>query len=258
MKKVLIALFLGAVAQGVTAEEQLIKGHIDYTYATRYMTHGFNVGDTPAHQPSVGLSSDKLPGFSFLLWSSMTVDRDKQGNDEWDLMFFYNRLLMQNDPWAIAFSSYYDYWFYPNSTGKGGKAFQGHKIHLGGGLPNLIPMPEGFSLVPAYNFYYWTPVSDDQFTSGGLHELVLNLGIPLPLPEAPAVPQSINLKGTMSYHTGFQDVKGLTHATAHLTVGAPIWKMISWHGSLDYQESFEEDPKIEDQFWGTLGVNAGF
>ena len=54
---------LGAVT--ASAADQWIKTTVDYTYASRYMTHGFNVGDTPAHQPSIGLSSDKLPGFSF-------------------------------------------------------------------------------------------------------------------------------------------------------------------------------------------------
>lgn len=258
MKLIYTAILAGGVVYSSLADGKWVNTSVDYTYASRYMTHGFNVGDTPAHQPSIGLSSDKLPGFSFLLWSSLTVDRDKKNADEWDLMFFYNRTILKDKTWAVDFSSYYDYWWYPNLTGIDGEDFRGHKVHAGGSLPNLIPMPEGFSLVPGYNYYFWTPVSGDQFTSGGLHELVLNLGIPLPLPEAPAVPQSINLKGTTSYHTGFQNVKGWTHATVHLSVGATIWKTVNWHASLDYQEGFDEDPRIEDQFWGTIGMGARF
>jgi hypothetical protein len=173
-------------------------------------------------------------------------------------MFFYNRTLMKDDPWAVAFSSYYDFWIYPNADGPGGRDFQGHKFHAGGSLPNLVPMPGDFSLAPGYNFYYWTPAVDDQFKSGGVHELLLNAGIPLPLPEIAGVPRALNLKGTMNHHTGFQGVKGWTHATAHLSVNAPLWTIFSWHASLDYQHSFEEDDRIDDQFWGTIGVTAAF
>lgn len=263
MKYTIAAMAFGAIVltAGADEEEQWIKGKVDYTYASRYVTHGFNVGDTPAHQPSIGLSSDKLPGFSFLLWTSLTVDRDKKLKDEWDFMFFYNRTIMEDHPWAIAMSTYYDYWFYPNNEQPGGKDLQGHKFHIGGTLPNLIPMPEGFSLVPGYNYYFWTPVTDDQFTRGGSHELPLTLEIPLPLPEATAVPQSINLKGTINYSAGYFDVEtGWSHATASIGTGAPIWEMISWHASLDYQWTFTDTLNGNDDniFWGTLGVNAEF
>jgi hypothetical protein len=266
-----VAIVVAAVvAANAAADTQLVDVSADYTYASRYVAHGFNIGDTPAHQPSFSISSGKLPGFNFTFWSSLTVDRDEKGSDELDYMFVYNRTFMKDDPWAIALSAYFDYWVYPNisvDTDRDGNPIsdpsdlQGQKYHLGASLPSVVPMPEGFSLSPGYNHYFWTPVKDDQFDSGSVHELVLSGSAPLPLPEATAVPQSVNWKATMNYHTGFLGVdSGWSHATAHISTSAPICGSLAWHASLDYQWTFEEtlNGNKDDVAWGTVGVGASF
>jgi len=272
MRHGIIVAVVGAVVLAASArgEEQLVNLGVDYTYASRYVTHGLNIGDTPVHQPSLSVSSGSLPGLNFLFWTSLPVDRAKKATDELDLMLIYGRTCMQDDPWAVALSAYFDYWRYPGTSVTTNRNdspiaapsnLQGQKYHVGGALPNLVPMPEGFSLAPGYNYYYWAPVVDEQFDSGSAHEIVLNCGVPLPLPEVAAVPQSVNLKGTVNYHTGFLGIaRGWTHATAHISTAAPIWESLSWHAGLDYQWTFEEtlNGNGDDILWGTLGVGASF
>ena len=237
-----------------------IAGSVDYTFASRYVTHGFNVGDTAAHQPSVNLYSDHLPGFSFTYWTSLTIDRDKRASDEHDFMLHYNRTLMDGNKWEIALTSYIDYWIYPNKT-VNGDDMQGLKYHLGGCLPNLIPMPAGYNLVPGYNYYHWHDITGDQFPSGAIHEFMLRSDIPICISDATAVPKSISLKGTMNYNNGFLGVdSGFTHATMQLGTGAPITDYLSWPASLDYQWTFDDtlNGNGDDIFWATLGLTASF
>jgi len=237
-----------------------ISGSVDTTYASRYVAHGFNVGDTEAQQTTINLVADALPGFTLTYWSSLTMDRDLNAFDEHDLLLKYHRSFLKGERWEVALSSYVDYWWYPQTSASGNN-LQGLKYHLGFSLPHAIVMPEGFSLVTAYNFYHWHDFLGDQFAEGEVHEFALQAAVPLGLSPSPCVPQSLGIRTALNYNTGFLGVEsGWSHATLQLTTGASITDWLSWHASLDYQWTLEDqlNGDGEDIEWVTLGLNASF
>lgn len=260
MKLTLLPLVAGTALTAAATAAMPVSAAFDYTFATRYVTHGFNVGDTQAHQSSVSLTSNRLPGFKFTYWNSLTHDRGLKANDEHDFILHYNRTFREGDAWEVAFTSYIDYWWYPNNTVKGDD-LQGMKYHVGGSLPNLIPMPEGYNLVPGYNYYHWHDIHGAQFPSGAVHEFLLRSDIPICISDAAWVPQSIGVKTTLNYNTGFLGVdSGFSHVTAHLYTGAPINRFLSWHVSADYQWTLDGslNGNGDNIFWGTIGLTASF
>lgn len=252
-----LALVL-AVAGSLSASP--VSGSFDSTFASRYVTHGFNVGDTEAQQATLNLTAEALPGFTLTYWNSLTLDRTLNAFDEHDLLLKYNRSFLQGERAEIALSSYIDYWWYPQTTIQGNN-LQGLKYHAGLSLPNAIALPDGFSLVPGYNFYHWHDYLGDQFNEGAVHECFLQAEVPLGLSGSSHVPQSIGLRATLNYNTGFLGVEsGLSHATLHLTTGAALTDWLSWHLSLDHQWTLEDqlNGNGDDISWFTLGLNASF
>ena len=266
------ALMMGALGlanAGANGDGDLFNVTLDYTAASRYVTHGFDVGGNNfSHQPWIAVTCSELPGFTLQYWTSLSMDRDKKFADEWDLMLIYNRTFCPDDPWALAFNGYVTYWGYPNITKdtdrhgnpiRNPKDFQGWKFNTGLSLPNRIILPNDQALVPGWNFFYWTPSADDQFKSGGVHEFYLKTSLPLPLPDGKGIPQSIGLMSTVNYHTGFLNIdSGWSHATATISTSAPLNDSFTWHSSINYQWSFEDTVNPDDEFWATLGLRASF
>lgn len=259
-----------AAASAIANEDgDLISITLDYTAASRYVTHGFDVGDNNfSHQPWIALSCRELPAFTLQYWTNISMDRNKKAADEWDLMLVYNRTFCPDDPWAVAVNGYITYWGYPHITmnnDRYGNAvrtpddLQGWKFNAGLSLPNRFTLPNDQSLVPGWNFFFWTPSTDDQFQTGGVHEFYLKTALPLALPEGPGIPQSLGLMTTVNYHTGFLGVDaGWSHATATISTSAPLNDTLSWHSSLNYQWSFEDTVNPDNEFWATLGLRASF
>lgn len=254
------AMVLGAATAGMLAaaawsgETQPAGVTLDYTWASKYMAHGWNIGgDHPSHQPSVAVDA-LLPGLQFAWWGNFPIDRGRQNFDEYDWMLKYNHTLFGDTPLAVNLHGYIDYWLTPHSKAAStGNTLTGFKEHAGLSFLNLIPLGSSH-LVPSYNVYRWEDVGDDAFDGGECHELFLAYGTPLKMALPGTQNQAVSLGSSMNYHTGtFGQERGWSHATAHLA--APLTVLgVTLTPSVNYQWSFEDTVNDENEFWATLSV----
>jgi hypothetical protein len=255
----LVAAVAGMLVAAAWADEaQPLGVTLDYTWAGKYMAHGWNIGgDHPSHQPSVTVDA-LTPGLQFAWWGNFPIDRDRQNFDEYDWMLKYNRTLFKDQPYAVNLHGYIDYWTTPHSESEStGNALTGFKEHVGISFLDLIPIGSSH-LVPSYNLYRWEDVGDHAFDGGECHEIFLAYGTPLKVALPGTRDQALNLGSSMNYHTGtFGQERGWSHATAHLS--APFSVLgITLSPSVNYQWSFEDTVDDENEFWGTLSVTKKF
>jgi hypothetical protein len=177
---------------------------------SKYMQHGFNVGDD---KPNIQLCAYKrLPaGFGIAYFSSMPFDRSIKEKDAHHFALLHRKKLFVDEFYQCDWESYADYWIDPNRN-KNGKTWKGLKFSAGASLPNIIPLP-GPDLVPAYNVYAWTPVDDNLFDCGAVHEF--RLSYPVPLPDDWKLfhkNQTLDFSAAANYNTGVFGVEpGWSH-----------------------------------------------
>ncbi|MBK1792470.1 hypothetical protein [Persicirhabdus sediminis] len=273
------ALALGTVA--LSAGEESLANYVqedaaqqwgvkvDYTLASKYMTHGFKVGgDNWSHQPSLTLDT-AIEGLQFTYWAAFTDERALNDADEMDFMLTYQKTLNEDSDWAVNVHGLVNYWLYPHQkvdVDRNGAPsnsisnYQGLKMHIGASLPKRISLADGIFLVPSYNIYYWMPTTGDQFDDGFVHELFLSTSIPMNISSCKYVPDHFTLGGSVNYNTGVFGVEsGWSHATAHIGTSAPITDSLSWNAGLNYQWTFEDTVNPDgDEFWGQVGVSWSF
>ena len=237
----------------------------DLTWASKYMTDGFNVGGNhAAWMPSLAVNTT-VPGLYLQFWSALPVDRDRQQYDEYDFMVRYNHSFFDGSPLKVNLHGYYDYWAYPHdelTTDKHGQTiapqnFRGQKLHGGVSLLELLPIA-GSHLVPSYNYYYWFPDQKDLFQAGAHHEFFLNYNHELPVFIPGATKQDVTLGGSLNYHDGFFGVDhGWSHTTAHLSTSVDALGC-TFGASVNYQWSYIASVNPENEFWATLSLTKKF
>lgn len=255
-----------AITVTVSAAEPPLGVTADLTYATRYMTHGFNVADDEHHlQPSIHVET-RVPGLSLMYWASFPVDRDERAADEHDILLMYNRTFLADQPLAFNLHGYGDYWFYPKSSvteDRHGapmerRRLQGIKYHAGITLLG-VPTLAGLKFLPSYNVYHWRPTESKVVDAGSVHELMLGCAVPLPWADgADGEPKNLHLAASANYHDGFLGVKeGWSHYTAHASMDFAMGAA-TVRPSIHYQWSVEDTVNPEDEFWATVSVSLGF
>jgi hypothetical protein len=236
---------------------------VDLTYASTYMAHGFNIGedDKPSLQPSVSLNLP-LPGLQLAYWGAIPPDENCDSLDEHDYLVKFNRTWFASECWAFNLHHYVDYWIYPHLSvleDKNGEPISashkdGLKFMTGVSFPKLIPIGST-TIVPSYNVYYWTPVQEDLFEPGAVHELGLSGGWPMPESLGLAKGQTLDASTTINYNDGTFGVNaGWSHATAGLSSTFPLGA-IRITPAVNYQWSFEKTVDPEDEFWAALTLS---
>jgi hypothetical protein len=236
---------------------------VDLTYASTYMAHGFNIGesDRPSLQPSVSVNLP-WPGLQVAYWGAIPPDEDWDVLDEQDYLLKFNRTWFADECWAFNLHHYIDYWTYPHLSvleDKDGEPTNaahkdGLKFMTGVSFPKLLPIGPT-AIVPAYNVYYWTPVQDNLFESGAVHELGLSSGLPIPSALGWAKGQTLDVATTINYNDGVFGVNaGWSHATAGLASTFPMGA-VKVTPAVNYQWSFETTVDPEDEFWATLTLS---
>lgn len=256
-----ICSLAGILAAAATAASAAGLGlHPDLTLASKYMAHGFNInGDNPSFQPSLHIDT-QVPGLRFAVWAGLPTDRDEDASDELDYLVKYGRTINADSDWAVECHGYVDYWLYPNTPNKGeadpatGEVTDekaGWKFNGGFSLPKLIRVGPA-TLVPSYNYYYWTPRESDIFEAGGVHEIGLSYALPA------MAGQALDLGTTINCHDGAFDVDaGWSHATASASTTFNVAGTRITPG-INYQWSFEDTVNPEDEFWAQLSVALDF
>lgn len=235
------------------------------TWASRYITDGFNVGgDHPVWQPTAKLETP-VPGVALKFWASLQEDRGRRQFDEYDYMLCYSRDVLSGSVAALNIHGYVDYWSYPNDAfaqdkfgnDMASRAKAGQKYHAGVSALNLLPLA-GSHLVPSYNYYYWNPNRFDTFENGGRHEFVLQYGHDIPTFIPGAKKQSADVTGAVSYHDGvFGKGTGWSYSTAGVATSADLLGG-TYSLGLNYQWSYDATIDDEDEYWATLSAQYKF
>lgn len=258
-----IAMMAGTMAAAEPGTPWAVTA--DLTWASKYMTDGFNVGgDHPTWQPMLKLDTP-LTGVSLKYWAALQADRANRAADEHDAMLTYSRDFLAGSALPINLHGYLDFWDYPNqdvTVGKDGDPVSprekcGQKYHAGLSLPKSVPLAGSF-LVPSYNYYFWNPNERETFQTGGRHELMLQYGHAIPVFIPRAKGQDVSAYASTSYHEGaFGVTPGWSHSTAGLSTGVQaLGGYFGW--GINYQWSYESSVNPEDDFWTTLSATYGF
>lgn len=259
------AIFSTSVAY---TEERPFGVTADLTWASKYMTDGFNVaGDHPVLQPSLQMYTP-MNGVSAMIWSSLQTDRQYQNYDELDFMARYSHDFFERTVYALNFHGYLDYWMYPKANSSlthpdGSTTIEnshGDKVHAGVSATNLIPIA-GSHLVPSYNMYYWLYWQQnqrDQYQGGTRHQLLTEYYHEIPRFIPGATYQYAGVSGDLNYNDGVFEVHpGWSHSTAQFAAGVYALGCI-FSLSLNRQWSFQPSVDPHNEFWSTLSFTKEF
>ena len=228
--------------------------------ATKYMTHGFNVGDdNPNLQPSVKLG---LPGtgLSFIYWSQLPLDRQEDFYDEHDLKVDWaDQLAVAGKLVPVRLTT--TYFRYPNRPVTKNRYGQpitpsdhsGLKLRAGVSTPSL-DLGGGYLVRLDYDVYRWEPLRTDFFAPGTAQEIGADLAMPTwdHNPAAGAALGAPSLHYAVNHHDGAFNVKpGWSHAYAKLSMP---FRLAREHFQLDlaHQWSWEETVCRNDETWAML------
>lgn len=257
MKRLIFCtLFLLALLMCEPASAQMPDGLVSAGVVSKYMQHGFNVGDD---EPNIQFTAYRqLPaGFGLGYFSSMPFDRAMKEKDAHHFALLHRKKLFVDAFYQCDWESYADFWIDPNRK-KNGKRWKGLKFNAGAALPNFLPLP-GPDLIPSYHFYFWMPVDRNLFTEGGIHELQLKY--PIPLPDGWKIfhkNQTLDLSAAANYNTG---VFGVADGWSHNVYGAQTsfrHKKFELIAGAFWQDSLEPTVNPEDESWVELTLRRWF
>jgi hypothetical protein len=228
--------------------------------ATKYMTHGFNVGDdNPNLQPTVQLG---LPGtgLSFIYWASLPLDRRDDRYDEHDAKVAWS------DPLPVAgllvpVRLAATYFYYPNlsvAQNRYGQSIKpvdksGAKLSAGLSSPSL-DLGGGFFARLDYDLYHWIPLTTDLFAPGTAQEIGVDLAMPTldHDPSAGAALGAPSVHYAVNHHDVAFGVKpGWSHAYAELSLPFRLGRE-RFQLDLTHQWSWEESVCRDDETWVML------
>jgi len=237
----------------------------EVTFASKYMTDGFNIGgNNPVWQPSVGVDLFST-GFSTIFWSAIQLNRNNQQYDEYDFIAQYGHDFFLKKQYAINLHGSFDYWTFPNSNVADYDAIapqrmRGNKIAAGITAPHLIPIGDSF-LIPSYNAYYnlyWAQNRPDRFEGGTRHELLLQYSYAI----RPFIPGAkahyLGASGSINYNDGaFGVTPGWSHATAQVGTSLHALDCVF---SLSLNRQWSYDPSVDpnQELWTSASVTKQF
>ena len=269
-KKCVVGFFAAVIVVGsavVTPAVEIggeeIGINLDFTYATKYLWHGYDVlDDEGAFQPSIEFS---WRGFYAGAWGSWADSNDDLGggltrNDltEIDLYLGYGYSFFADEQYQIDTSLTYTYFAYPHVNSDG----DCQEIAASVSFPNLLPIGPS-ALVPSIDYYYiWEGVQDSDMIDDG-HIITLGLGYDVPI--TPLFPQqeeqAISLSWDINYNDGtFGSNSDWSHST--FGIGTTFgWKGVYFTPAVYYQWSLDSDPLAvndEDDFYAMFSVGYSF
>lgn len=252
------------LAATVVAEDRPLGIRAEVTGVSRYVSHGFLVTDGPCLQS--GLTVDAaLPGLRFLVWQSLTADRDQATKDEVDVRALYGRTV-GSGPLALDLRAYGTYVVKPltppaspsqAAAGLGFARTSLWKFNLGAGLPSLLeagPVRGGVAL----DWFHWAPDPPGAFAAGTAVEPSATLAIALPESWRDLGLQPLILRTWADYHTGAFGVDpGWANVDAGIVLPLALGPTVTRLGVYG-QRSLEESVAKEDAVWTSLGCAVTF
>jgi len=235
----------------------------DVTLTTRYMAHGLDVGGQNLEALQVDAIVPIVKDLAFVAWANFPLDRHFNENDEVDLLFNYKMSSKSKSRFLIAPNGYFDYWFFQNNkctkdihgNALNNAMLQGFKVNLGISMPNILPIGNT-TIVPAYNYYYWTPLGGKTFYAAGIHEFTLNSSLPVKFGDTKQN-LDLGLSSDYSEQNALGNDKGWTNVACHAgtTLRAGSWSLTP---SVHYQWSFAANAVNHNQFWFKMNIGKAF
>ena len=251
-------LVCGSAQAQETGEREPWGVTADVSVASKYLSHGFNLGgDSWSFQPSLTLQT-RVPGLDFQVWSAIPFDRDYSQQDEIDFIAHYRRDLFPEKKWVTHFHAMADYWIFTRQTNEEtGRQFRGIKYKAGVSFPHLVPL-FGAYIVPEYNYFYWQAIDTDAFEEDGAHEFFLRYGIPMAKFMPAQEGQTFSLGTSVTYHQGaFGNESGWSHCTVHAATSM-VFGPVTFTPAVNYQWSFEDTINEDDEFWASFSMTTTF
>ena len=252
------------LAAALLAEDRPLGIRAEVTAVSRFVSHGFLVTDGPCLQTGVTVDA-ALPGLRFLVWQSVTADRDQASKDEIAFRTIYGRIF-GSGPTAIDLHGYGTYVVKPQTPsatpaqaaeGLGFARTSQWKFNLGAGLPSLLndgPVTGGV----AVDWFHWAPDPPGVFAAGSVVEPSATLAIDLPESWRDLGLQPLIVRIWADYHTGAFGVEpGWSNVDAGLILPlaqGPTVTRLGFYG----QRSLEESVAAEDAVWTSLGCAVTF
>ena len=234
---------------------QKIDATLDFTYATQYMWHGYDMypDDHGAFQPSVKFEWN---GFYTTLWGSWADESGFTNASELDYIVGWNKTFWEDNYYALSLNTWWNYFdYYNDHTG-----LESQEIALSLSLPNLIPLGPS-KLVPHYTLYYDFDAFDAAKTlkDGFFHEFGLDYAIPIPALIPDQKEQAISLGWQVTYEDDvYVGVKsGFSHTTASISTTFE-WKGFYFTPAVKYQWSLEDTMNPENELYGLFSIGYSF
>ncbi|MBI1389756.1 MAG: hypothetical protein GC154_15060 [bacterium] len=227
--------------------------NLDFTFASKYMWHGYDTyDDHAAFQPSVTFS---YMGFNAGVWGSWPASSGYEVLTELDYYIGYDRSFFEESTWQVDASLLYTYFDYPKTNSSGDV----QEIALSLSMPNLIPLGPS-SLVPGYVVYYdWDGIQDsDLIDDGWFHDFTLSYDVPIPALISTQEEQALTLSAGVTYNDGaFGSGAGFSHAQFGVETTFE-WNAFYLTPAVYYQWSWEDSVNDEDELFATISVGYDF
>ncbi|MDP8242489.1 MAG: hypothetical protein P9L94_00300 [Candidatus Hinthialibacter antarcticus] len=254
-----IALFLGLVlGSGLSASAIDIYGeelsiNVDFTYASKYMWHGFDTFDNDgAFHPSVEFG---YKDFYAGVWGAWPDTSGFEDLTEIDFYLGYDHAFFEEEWYSLSVGVVYTYFSFPKLNSQ----IDGQEIGLSFTFDQLLPIGPSV-LVPSYTVYYeWDGIqSEEAIDNGFYHTFALGYDVPIPalLPEQEE--QAISLMADVTYGDGpYDTASGFLYAT----VGASTtfeWNNFYLTPAVYYQFSFDDSVNDEDDLYTLISIGYSF
>ncbi|MDX9753203.1 MAG: hypothetical protein RBU29_04530 [bacterium] len=254
---VLAVCLLTSLAGPLPAVEiggQTIDITADFTYATKYMWHGYDIFEgNGAFQPSLELGWN---GFYTGFWTSYADTRGYDDLTEFDYYFGYGYTFFAEEQYAVEASVTYTYFDFPSTSSW---ELDASELAFAISMPNLIPLGPS-NLVPGYTLYYDFDGKDSDIDDGFFQTFSLSYSIPFQALIPEQEEQSLDLFVDVTYDDG---ALGAQSGWSYSTIGASTtfeYKGFYFTPAIAYQYELDSgvSPAIEDDFYATFSIGYTF
>ncbi|MBD3268171.1 hypothetical protein GF373_16020 [bacterium] len=225
----------------------------DFTYATKYMWHGYDIFDGHgAYMPSIDFG---YQGFNVGFWAAYPSSSGYEDLTEFDYYISYGRSFFEDQVYAVDASVGYTYFDFPKTSG-----FDASEVFLSVAFPSLIPIGPS-TLVPSYTMYYdFEGFDSDQLTN--IEGFYNTFGLSYSLPIKPFLKdqeeQSLDFMFDITHDDG---VYGAQSDWSYSTIGVSTtydYKGFYFTPGINYQFNLNDIVNTEDDFYATFSVGYAF
>ncbi len=248
-----LALLHPLCASAIEIGDEEVSVTVDFTYASKYMWHGFDIFENDgAFHPSVEFGYKE---FYAGVWGAWPDSSGFEDLTEIDFYLGYERSFFTEQPYSLTVGLVYTYFSFPKVNSES----DGQEIAVSLAFDQLLPIGPSV-LIPSYTVYYeWDGLQDEAAIDNGFyHAFALSYDVPIPALLPDQQEQAITLMADVQIGDGpIETAPGLLFST----IGASTtfeWNNIYFTPAVYYQFSFEDSVNDEDELYTLISVGFAF